>query len=87
MANFKLSKLDSLTIQKPLQPFLPKIYHYSVFSPLCWYNLNVVKGVGIELHKFWFGHDDHNRRVESTRREYTIDRPFMRFTLVENPFF
>jgi len=32
------------------------------------------KGVSIELHKFWFCHDDLLRRVGRTSKKYAFDR-------------
>ncbi len=40
-------------------------------------NLNVSKDAGIELHKFWFCHDDQSRCVEGFGRKYAIGRPIV----------
>jgi hypothetical protein len=37
-------------------------------------NWDVFKGAGIELHKFWFCHDDQSHYVEGFGRKYTIGR-------------
>jgi hypothetical protein len=33
------------------------------------------KGASIDLHKFWFCHDDLNCCVGGTNRKYALDRP------------
>ncbi len=41
---------------------------------LCWL-LVYSQGVSIELHKFWFSHDDLMCCVGGTSKEYAFDRP------------
>jgi hypothetical protein len=58
---------------------ISKIIDHGILAPCYVGNWSVVKGATIELHKFWFCHDDHNRCVGSTRRKYAIGRSIVPF--------
>jgi len=45
-----------------------------ILAPCYVGNWSVSKGVGIELQKFWFCHDDQSHCVKNTKRKYTIRR-------------
>jgi hypothetical protein len=48
-----------------------------ILAPCYVGNWRAAKGVTIELHKFWFCHDDQNRCVGGIRKEYAIGRPIV----------
>jgi hypothetical protein len=58
---------------------ISKITDRGIFAPCYVGNWSVVKSAAIELHKFWFYHDDHNRCVGGTKRKYAIGRSIVPF--------
>jgi hypothetical protein len=46
-------------------------------TPFCVGYWFAAKGVSIELHKFWFCHDDLLRCVGRTSRKYAFNRPIL----------
>ncbi len=52
-----------------------KIIDYGILVPCYVGNWSDARGATIELHKFWFSHDDHNYYVGGKRSKYTIGRP------------
>ncbi len=53
---------------------ISKITNRGILIPCYVGNWSATKGVAIELHKFQFCYDDHNRCVRGTRKKYTIGR-------------
>ncbi len=68
------SNIHYSTLQKDTKHYCKaKIISKQTNLVLCWL-LSTTKGVSIELHKFWFCHDDLNHCVGGTNKKYAFDK-------------